>query len=266
MQRSCQRHCFSGLDEIALARGIKELRLSVLSAKHKSQWLLSYMMANEKENPTVDGLKRKVGYRAPGIGKEICHRCFAHAAGFVQVDLQPSITFKRALSAFNDGDVTMDFTHGRNRTRRMDFSMEARIVAWIDRWLPGNHDKSPMNPDELHLNAKSKQAVWVICCDDFVREANLGADATEAEKNKCRPSKSYFLKVMREKYHCVIHKHKKFSQCSLCSMFKELTKKCRVRNRAHSFTHLINDRRPTRKEGAYRNYPNIISTSNTMKE
>jgi hypothetical protein len=188
------------------------------------------MIANESTSRkrTKGKKKRQVNYRAPQVGTKICPCCFAAAAGFVQLDGQVSITYKRVLSVFNKRHDTIDFRDGKKRKRKMQFGMEGRIVSWIDRWLIGNHGTSPMNPDELHLNARSKSSVWVQCCDDFVNEAYLPPDATEAEKNACRPSKSYFLKIMRDKYHCVIHKHKKFSQCALCSMFKELTKKCKV--------------------------------------
>jgi hypothetical protein len=228
MYRKCRHKCFKRMDKIALGDGIKALRKRVKSAEHKAQFLLDYMRANETKHSKKK--KRQVKYMAPDMGKPICQCCFAAAAGFVQVDGKLSITFKRVLAAYNRGDLKIDFRKGRRAKRNIEFAMEPRIVAWIDRWLPGNHGTSPMNPDELHLNAKSKQAVWVLCCEDFVKEAFLPPDATEAEKNRCRPSKTYFLAVMKDKYHCVIHKHKRFSQCALCSMFKELTKQCTVIN------------------------------------
>jgi len=198
INRRCKHRCFRGLDEIALASGIKSLRKVVQGSEHKSQFLLDYMLEHEVTSRKKKGKKKKrqVEYRAPGVGNKVCACCFAAAAGFVQLDGELSVTYKRVLSAFNKGDMTMDFRDGRQGKRRRAFAMLPRIVSWIDRWLPGNHGTSPMNPDELHLNAKSKKDVWVQCCDDFVREAFLPADATDAEKNKCRPSKSYFLQVL----------------------------------------------------------------------
>jgi hypothetical protein len=232
MHRSCKHRCFKHINKIALASGIKALRKRVQGSEHKAQYLLDYMIEHEITcgKHKKKKKKRQVEYLAPGVGGEkICPCCFAAAAGFVQLDGQVSITYKRVLSAFNKGDLIIDFRDGRQgKRRKRKFAMEPRIVAWIDGWLPGNHGTSPMNPDELHLNAKSKKDVWVQCCDDFVKEAFLPTEATEADRNRCRPSKTYFLQVMRENYHCVIHKHKKFSQCALCSMFKELTKKCQV--------------------------------------
>ena len=227
IQRQCKKRCFEGHDECILATGIKDLRTRVLNSKHKAQFMLAYMVENEIKSNDGSFKKRKVDYRAPGTGNSICLNCFAHAAGFAQVNGQPSITFKRTLAAFNKGDQTVDFRDGRLGIRKKVFSMEARIAAWIEGWLPANHETSPMNPDELHLNAKSKTAVWVLCCDDFVRQAGL-EDASEAEKNCCRPSKAYFLQVLRNKFKTVIHKHKKFAQCSLCSLFKALSRKCKV--------------------------------------
>jgi hypothetical protein len=158
-----------------------------MHSPHKSQFLLDYMIANEVKDHDGNKKKRQVRYSAPGTQEEICSQCFAHAAGYVTLKTgMPSITFKRVQAAFNQGDSTIDFRVDRGRKRRTEFAMAPRIVAWVRGWLPGNHDKSPMDPDELHLNARSLGSVWVLCCEQFVKDANLGPNATEAEKNSCR--------------------------------------------------------------------------------
>ena len=136
LHRQCKHGCFAHdpydyITAHTLVTGMVELRKAIMKVKHRSQYLLDYMISNEvvKDESHV---KRKVCYRAPVEGREICAKCFAHAAGFVDASGNQSITFKRTLAAFNHGDCNVDFSRNR-KVKTNTRNMDARIVAWIER-------------------------------------------------------------------------------------------------------------------------------------
>jgi hypothetical protein len=95
-------------------------------------------------------------------------------------------------------------------------SMDGAIYCWLDQWLPGNVDKSPMLPGKMHLDAPSRKFVYDIMKEEWMMT------------NRHIPHYSQFAKVLRAKFKLVIHRHKKFAECQVCALYKELWAKSRM--------------------------------------
>jgi hypothetical protein len=95
-------------------------------------------------------------------------------------------------------------------------SCEGAVKSWLQQWLPGNVDVSPMLPGKMHLDAPSKKFVYEIMKEEWmVMQRHV-------------PHYSAFIKVLRANFTLVIHKHKKFTECQVCALFKQLWAKSRM--------------------------------------
>jgi hypothetical protein len=76
----------------------------------------------------------------------------------------------------------------------------------------------------VHVDVARKADIWGACCEHLNR--NLGIDLKQQLGDtlsvKQPISDGYFLALLRDKYDVVMHKHKKFSQCLTCFLFKQL--------------------------------------------
>ena len=96
--------------------------------------------------------------------------------------------------------------------------------VWIKMWLPTHSDKSVWSGVKMHLECNSVKAIWEELDDEWTK---MLRDV---------PFISLFRRVLSENFEIVIHKHKKFKECDVCMLFKELlakTKHERVEIRAH---------------------------------
>ena len=230
--RQCKHGCFHRDDQFESAlvlEGVQRLRKHFMGERHLRQALLDWLNEHALVGTSDEAKKRKANYVLPGFQEPVCQACWICAAGFEDSSGRRTATFERALAAFNRHEINIKCVEmaGKQKSKHKSKRVKERVIAWVTNWLPGNHDKSPMDPDVMHLNASSKGAVWVLCCLDFIREAGL-ENATKEEQNAVSPSKAYFLKLLRKNFKAVIHKHKKFAQCSMCAHFKELSKKAQT--------------------------------------
>ena len=245
----CQKGCLSGSSGDAasvernkrnLANAITDWREDLLGVRNRGVALLEHMReCATKENKS--GVKpRSFGclFKIPNTGWECCLDCWALAGGFTGSDRR-SRMLQAVLAAYNRFESEGDNLY-RQRSKqaktatqqsRSTFDIETGKTAlyletyvWIKMWLPTHSDKSVWSGVKMHLDCNSIMAIWEELDDEWTK---MLRDV---------PSISLFRKVLKENFEIVIHKHKKFKECDVCMLFKELlakTKLERVEIRAH---------------------------------
>lgn len=201
---------------------------------HKGQALLDYMYEHEN---TAEGKKKSVLFKLyEGAPYSVCASCWRICAGFTKQNGTESGVYGRVRAMFNVG------IKNARKERDPDFkesgdiraSLKLDVEAFLETWLEHNSDKIPedttafedFGKKRVHVDVPRKKDIWDACCEHL---RTLHAEPTGAQADgvtKPPVSHDWFLKILNNKVHVVIHKHKKFSQCVTCFLFKQLMAKC----------------------------------------
>jgi hypothetical protein len=187
---------------------------------NRAERILAHMNAAwEHTEQEVGATKRTTNqhYLVPRTDITLCLNCFGLAADLCGYDkngnFRRGAMFKLVCKAFNNEEVTRGNIYPAQNEDKIpgeNVSMEGAVFIWLSQWLPGNTDATPFAPDKLHLDAPSKKYVYDEMCNEW------------RYQGRTPPSQSTFLRVLRARFKLIIHKHKKFAECQVCSLFKEL--------------------------------------------
>jgi len=210
---------------------------------HKGQALMDFMWDHEVASHSK---KRKVEFKILGSSEPICGSCWRLCAGFAQPCGRPTSLYAKTLTAFNDGAHNAKADRVAGKSHKLDGGLKnelrVAVTAFLATWLPLNSDKIPedvafnhFGPPRAHVDVARKTDIWHACClylemhyprlCKFNTEPEF-ADELLNSKPKDSISKDYFMKILNDTVHVVIHKHKRFSQCVTCFLFKQLIAKC----------------------------------------
>ena len=211
-------------------------------AFNKGQALLDYMYENEIAS---DGAKKKVQFKLwPGSSQDLCSSCWRICAGFSKENGTESSLYGRIRAKFNAGDKNA-LAQGMTPSTEPTDDLKVKVVAFLDQWLTENSDSIPedtavndFGPPRVHVDVPRKVDIWEACCVHF--DKHYPDPSRPAGKPPI--SEPWFRKIMNDQVDVVIHKHKKFSQCVTCFLFKQLMAKCsnpvdRAEIRAHRLRH-----------------------------
>ena len=240
-QGSCCLHRDDLPERMALASVIHILWAQFNGAAqdfHKGQALLDYMYDNQAVSA---GRKKKVTFKlAPGTETGICPSCWRLCAGFTKENGRESTLYAHIRALFNAGirnaveERVTDEPHKVTRANKNE--LKVAVVAFLDSWLQDNSDSIPEDtafndhgPPRVHVDVPRKRDIWVACCDylDKHYQPGLGRNTIKEQDHPPMVSIDWFLKLLNTKVDVVIHKHKKFSQCVTCFLFKQLIAKCK---------------------------------------
>jgi len=207
---------------------------------HKGQALLDYMYANQK---VTSGAKKRVQFKlSAGSETCVCASCWRLCTGFTKENGAESTLYARTRAMFNAGvtnamaDRAQDAPHKLTGEQKTD--LKVAVVAFIDSWLKDNSDPIPEDtafnihgPPRVHVDVPRKRDIWLACIDYLEKhyDHGLGRTSTKQQPREQTPmiSMDWFLKLLNGKVDVVMHKHKKFSQCVTCFLFKQLLAKCK---------------------------------------
>ena len=202
---------------------------------HKGQALLDYMWGHEV---ATDSKKKKLEFKIPGTSEPICSSCWRLCSGFSQPGGRPTTLYGRILGRFNDGDrnAKVDRVQGSSHkvTGEMKDELRVAVAAFLDTWLEHNSDLIPEDvafnnygPPRAHVDVARKADIWNACCLYLEQHYPQFCSSDERDGKTKKPiSYSYFLRLLNSQVNVVIHKHKRFSQCVTCFLFKQLIAKC----------------------------------------
>jgi hypothetical protein len=251
----CQKGCLSGSsgdyksverNKRNLANAITDWREDLLGVSNRGHALLQHMRENAR-NENKSGVKpRSFGcrFKIPNTECECCLDCWALAGDFAGPDpntgkVRRSRMLQATLTAFNRFESEGDNLYRQRSKQAKTATQQSRSTydiengrsalylatyVWIKMWLPTHSDKSVWSGVKMHLDCNSVKAIWEELDDEWTK---MLRDV---------PSISLFRRVLSENFEIVIHKHKKFKECDVCMLFKELlakTKHERVEIRAH---------------------------------
>jgi hypothetical protein len=199
----------------------------------KGQALLNYMWDNWE--PPAEGKKlKKILWRLPGYGTgSICQRCWGLAAGFVDMRTgKMTATFGAILAKFNKGirSATSEKVVG-SMAVNMPKNKEDKVLRFLREWVLHAQDHIPEDvadtvvedaPGRVHVDVASKREIWHLCCDELRDEMLAEGAQVSAQELKIPVSENWFLRILDQHYDIVIHKHKRFAQCIVCFMLKQL--------------------------------------------
>jgi hypothetical protein len=201
---------------------------------HKGQALLDYMYENEM---VVGGVFKKIGWKLfPGSPDYVCESCWRICAGFSKPSGKESGVYDRMRILFNAGDTNGIYEQERDFDKSGDVKkkLSLAIDVFLETWLKDNSDEIPedmasfndLGKKRVHVDVARKRDIWDACC--LYLERNYPELKGKAKRGKDgKPcSKDWFIKRLNNKVKVVIHKHKKFSQCVTCFLFKQLMAKC----------------------------------------
>ena len=86
---------------------------------------------------------------------------------------------------------------------------------------PDTHSNIAGSRQRVHVDVNCKKDIYEACIDDMRDE--MGSDGkTCTKKQYDKPvSPDYFLKILRQHYKVIMHKHKSHSQCRQCLYYRE---------------------------------------------
>jgi len=224
---------------------------------HKGQALLDYMYANEEHS---EGSKKKVRYSFhTGTDTRICDVCWRTCAGFAKPTGKRTSLFSDVSALFNAGvrsaRTERDYEAPGKKDGKEKNELKVAVDAFLTTWLEHNSDMIPEDtafnycgPPRAHVDVARKRDIWVECCAHL--QLHYGVKLARSERNRDEAestphplvSEPWFLKILNNKVNVIIHKHKKFSQCVTCFLFKQLIAKVtnpadRAEVRAHRRQH-----------------------------
>ena len=252
-QPVCRCHCFQSIvsemqhtDQVSETAAVRKLACSISDwredlivndAGQRGKKLLSelHQSYNHQGILPSDKVKKtaQMKFRIPGnechrLYSTICLDCWGLAANVASIEtskrsIKRSSMLGYLVSSFNSKNNMSDDNLFPSQSQAMKFegkpelkdSMTSAILVWLQLWLPGNVDISPMDPRKMHLDAPSRRFVFNQMQEDW---ENCNRDV---------PAYNTFLRVMRDNFSIVVHKHKKFAECEVCSLYKELWAKSR---------------------------------------
>jgi len=205
---------------------------------HKGQALLDYMY----DHQTVSvGSKKKVQFKlAPGAGTNVCPSCWRLCTGFAKENGAESTLYANTRAMFNTGirravqDRVADAPSKLTNAHKNE--IKVAVTAFLESWLADNSDPIPEDtafndhgPPRVHVDVPRKRDIWLACCEHLERHFDLGLRRNKVKdtEHPAMISMDWFLKLLNRKVNVVIHKHKKFSQCVTCFLFKQLIAKCK---------------------------------------
>jgi len=219
MQRmGCTRE--QAVREIALR--LTNWRENLSSAPNRAEYLLNHF--NEAWKHTIqegDALKRSNNqhYLVPNSDIRLCLNCWGLGADVCDYDkngdFRRGSMFSLVVKSFNNEELSGENLYPSQSEDKIGgrgehASLDGEVYAWLKTWLPGNTDATPFAPDKLHLDAPSKDYVYQEMCSEW------------RHQGREPPSSTTFLRVLRGRFKLILHKHKKFAECQVCSLFKEL--------------------------------------------
>ena len=202
---------------------------------HKGQALLDYMWEHEV---STESKKKKLEFKIPGTSDLICGNCWRLCSGFSQASGRPTTLYTRILGRFNDGhhNAKVDRVSGSSHkvTGAMKDELRVAVTAFLDTWLEHNSDLIPEDvafnnygPPRAHVDVARKTDIWNACCLYLEQHYKQLCSSDKRDGKPKKPiSFSYFMKLLNSQVTVVIHKHKRFSQCVTCFLFKQLIAKC----------------------------------------
>jgi hypothetical protein len=225
----------SGLSALrGLADSVSQWREDLASVSSRSLSLLHTMnSAFELSSCVHTGyIKASSGrhHRIPRVAANFCVDCWGLAAGVASVDVNGRVHRGRMLgeviASFNRGELNdhnMNYNYVEQKARSKDGGMsseDGRVLAWLRMWLPGHTDQSPVDNNKWHLDGPSKKYVHDHMTEDF---EHRGWKVMKYNK---------FLAVLNSNFKIIVHKHKQFAECGVCTLFKQLWAKCKYETEA----------------------------------
>ena len=237
----CEHHCLTQYLQASphlvqptqreFAAAIADWRDQLATSESRSGALLEHLN-NSWTQRAADGVLAAKSTRMrcfiPRTECSCCLSCWALAADAAYLEddgkIRRGSMFCSVLAAFNRGETGPEnvySTRGANsgEAARADtdhFTHEGAIKCWLDLWLPGNVDQASVTAGALVLDAPSRRYVYDLMAKEW---SFMGRHV---------PHISTFNKTLRKHYKIVINKHKKFAQCQVCALYKELWAKSRM--------------------------------------
>jgi hypothetical protein len=91
---------------------------------------------------------------------------------------------------------------------------------------------------QVHVDVASKREIWHLCCNELRDELLAEGAKVSPEEMEIPVSEGWFLKVLDDNYEIIIHRHKRFAQCVLCFMLKQMAARATtVADREHIKKH-----------------------------
>ena len=213
-----------------LATRISDWRDDLAGATSRASNVLTHLndswsYRSKDQNPGPAGILKssQIVCYIPQTECRCCLNCWALAADLAYIEpngkIRRGAMFSRVLAAFNKGDKNaVDVYPAQNESKEngMNMSLDGAIHTWLEQWLPGNVDQASMDPGTLILDAPSRKFVW----EELKQEWEA--------MGRTVPSYNTFIKSMKAHYNIKINKHKKFSQCQVCALYKGLWAKSRM--------------------------------------
>ena len=174
--------------------------------------------------PTSGKASSHMSYVIPKTTCKCCLNCWGLAGDSASFDRQHNSILRggmltAAVAALNRKEINAKNMYpvaNECKEKASFIPMDGAIFAWLDQWLPGNVDSSPMLPGKMHLDAPSRKFVYDIMKEEWEL------------MDRHVPHYCQFAKVLRAHFNIVIHKHKKFAECQVCALYKELWAKSRM--------------------------------------
>ena len=204
---------------------------------HKGQALLDYMHCNQT---STEGVYKKVQWKLhPGAKEQICASCWRICAGFAKPSGVESSLFSTIRGFFNAGISNARNEKLKGNSHKLSgeqkSELKVAVTAFLDTWIADNSDPIPEDtafndrgPPRVHVDVPRKRDIWEACCAYMKKHYGMEVGCRgEDDTPVADPiSLDWFLKILNSKVNVVIHKHKKFSQCVTCFLFKQLMNKC----------------------------------------
>jgi hypothetical protein len=204
---------------------------------HKGQALLDYMHCNQT---STGGVYKKVQWKLhPGATEQVCASCWRICAGFAKPSGVESSLFSTIRGLFNGGISNARNEKLKGNSHKLSgeqkSELKVAVTAFLDTWIADNSDPIPEDtafndrgPPRVHVDVPRKRDIWEACCAYMKKHYGMevGCQGEDDTPVADPISLDWFLKILNRKVNVVIHKHKKFSQCVTCFLFKQLMNKC----------------------------------------
>jgi mRNA-degrading endonuclease RelE of RelBE toxin-antitoxin system len=196
----------------------------------KGQTLLDYLHTLAFA-PTGTKTTKQLVFRTT-TGRVVCQTCWAVAAGFTVKESNGAAShvlnpqFKKMMSKVRQG---MTDASSRKKVKVPTKHKSVAVLAFLHRYMEHATDRVPsmdsddetdghetVNRQRVHLDAARKSEVYTEFEKHLTKVQEIDSNVPS------KVSLSYFLKILRENYRVIQHKHSNFSQCYLCFLFREL--------------------------------------------